>query len=75
MKKITIIAVAFVAISFASCKKAITCTCSSSGTGWSQTDVTTYDKISKGKQRTVCPKTRTYTGTSGTSTTETCVIS
>ena len=31
MKKITLIAVAFVAISFASCKRTHTCTCTSGG--------------------------------------------
>lgn len=76
MKKITIIAVAALAVSFASCKKAKTCTCTASGTGWTNTDTYSYDKVSKGTANALCPKTRVYTDSnSGLSQTETCVLS
>lgn len=87
MKKITLIAVALIAVSFASCKKAKTCTCSTTNTttnngvsySTSTTDVTSYDKISSSDANIMCPKTTTDTYTSGSSTThvdtKTCTLS
>lgn len=91
MKKITLIAVALIAVSFASCKKAKTCTCSTTKTttttsgGFSTTsssvssDVTSYDKISSGDANILCPKTTTDTYNTGSNTshvdTKTCTLS
>ncbi len=69
MKKITIIAVAALAVSFASCKKARTCTCTDSSSSTYQS-VTTYEKMSSSTANVVCPKTRTSGGS-----VETCVLS
>ena len=62
MKKITILAVAALAISFASCKKARTCTCTYTETGSSTTDtrVTTYTKISKKAAMASCNDGTSY---------------
>ena len=73
MKKITIIAVALIAVSFASCKKAKTCSCSTTYTKTNSgisvssvsTDVTSYDKISKEDANILCPKTSTTTDPNG----------
>ena len=63
MKKITLIAAAFIAVSFASCSKAKTCTCTTNyGNGSSTTQVTSYDKISSGDANAVCPKTQVANG-------------
>lgn len=75
MKKITLLAVAFVAISLASCKKARTCTCTDNN---GDKTVTVTDKISKEDANLVCPKTYTGKYTSGSSTSnssQTCVLS
>lgn len=50
MKKITLLAVAFVAISFASCKKDRVCTCTSGSTA----DKITYTKARKSDARAAC---------------------
>ena len=50
MKKITLLAVAFVAISFASCKKNYTCECSAGGVVFSTTTI----KNTKSKAKTTC---------------------
>ena len=62
MKKITILAVAALAISFASCKKDRTCTCTHTATGssTSSTDVTTMKKISKGAAKAACTSGTSY---------------
>lgn len=76
MKKITIIAIAALAVSFASCKKAQTCTCTYSSGTYTSTETYTYDKVSKGTANALCPKTRVYTDSNtGLSQTETCVLS
>ena len=79
MKKITLIAAAFIAVSFASCSKAKTCTCTISSTNGSGhtstvTDVTSYDKIGSSTANTACPKTKT-TIDGNTTTSATCVLS
>ena len=51
MKKITLLAVAFIAISFASCKKDRVCTCKSSGVEVSKV---TFTKAKKGDARAAC---------------------
>ena len=76
MKKITLLAVAVIAVSFASCKKAKTCTCTrtqtqtSNGISTSSTssDVISYDKISSEDANIMCPKTKTGTFSNGNST-------
>ena len=87
MKKITLILAAFIAVTFASCNKAKTCTCTTTQTfnnvayGSTQTDVTSMDKVSKGDANVACPKTQNQTqvvtgGGAGTYvTTKTCVLS
>lgn len=76
MKKITLIAAAFIAVSFASCSKAKTCTCTTTDTQnnvtTTTTEVTSYDKISSGDANAVCPKTTTSTGQAGV---KSCVLS
>lgn len=62
MKKITLLAIAFVAISFASCKKDYTCTCTT--TGNSTADVTKIIGVSK-KAATANCVSKTTTSTSG----------
>lgn len=63
MKKITILAIAALAISFASCKKDRTCTCVTTYTsGGTNTEVTVYKKAKKHDVRPMC------IGTSGTET-------
>jgi len=55
MKKITLLAVAFVAISFASCKKDRVCTCTTTPTsGPESTTKTTYFKSRKKDARLLC---------------------
>ena len=63
MKKITLLAVAFVAISFASCKKTHTCTCTSGGVSTS----IALPKQTSAQAKTSCD----FYATSG----ETCVVS
>ena len=84
MKKITLIAAAFIAVSFASCSKAKTCTCSTSQTyngtayGNTATSVTSMDAVSSGDANVVCPKTDTQTQTNSGGTyvqTRTCTLS
>ena len=87
MKKITLIAAAFIAVSFASCSKAKTCSCSTTDTttnngvsySTTSTDVTSYDKLSSGDINVMCPKTTTDTYNTGSNTThvntKTCTLS
>lgn len=84
MKKITLIAVAFIAVSFASCSKAKTCTCTTTQTfngvsyGTSATSITTMDKISSADANLICPKTETQTQANSGGTdvqTKTCTLS
>lgn len=75
MKKITILAVALVAISFASCKKERTCECTSTSTSGSTTTTTTqtikFEKVSSGDAKAMCQKTtRVTTPSSGTANTD-----
>ena len=72
MKKITLIAAAVIAVSFASCKKARTCSCTSTNNG---TTVTSYDKISSGDANKLCPKTDTQTSSNGSIDITTCTLS
>lgn len=66
MKKITLLAVALVAISFASCKKDYTCECTSTVLGLSATASTTiHDTKSKAKDACTA-KNSSSTGTSVT---------
>ncbi len=75
MKKITILAVAALAISFASCKKDRTCTCTTTttitgvGSSTGTAAVTKHKKITKSAGKAVCHDTeRTYTGGSDATT-------
>ncbi len=69
MKKMTILAVAALAISFASCKKDRTCTCTntSSSSSGSTTTTITIKKISKKDAKDACQK-RTWTSTTSSGT-------
>lgn len=69
MKKITIIAIAFVAVSFASCKKDYTCTCTSGGSS----STTKLIKVTKKTAQANCAST--VTSSQGFSYTETCTLS
>lgn len=62
MKKTVIIAVATLALSFASCKKDRTCTCTYSNAGSSNTDtqITTYSKVTKKAARVNCTSGTSY---------------
>lgn len=70
MKKISILAIAFVAISFASCKKDYTCTCTTTGGGSS---VTTLVGVSKKTAKANCVSTTI--SAMGYAETETCTLS
>ena len=76
MKKITLFAVAALAISFASCKKERTCECTYTNTGSnvvSHTSSTTLSKIKKSEAKTLCQKqssTYNYSGGSSVSTSD-----
>lgn len=74
MKKITLLAIAFLALSFASCKKDYVCSCTSSSTvPGSTADTYEYTIVGakKGDAKKMCIKTTsddTYGGTTYTST-------
>ncbi len=60
MKKISILAVAALALSFASCKKDRTCECTSTDStpgSKATTRKITYTKVSKGDAKVACQKT------------------
>jgi hypothetical protein len=62
MKKITLFAIALVAISFASCKKDRVCTCTTTPTqGVVRTSETTYFKSKKSDARLLCTANATQT--------------
>lgn len=76
MKKMTLLAVAFVAVSFASCKKDYTCTCTSSGS--STASVTKIIGVSKKTATANCVSgTNVSTSSTGGSSTyvQTCTLS
>ena len=62
MKKTVFIAIVALAFSFASCKKDRTCTCVYNNAGSSSTDtqVTTYNKITKKSGNANCTSGTTY---------------
>lgn len=74
MKKITILSVAVLGMTLASCKKDYKCTCTTtSGSSTGTADVTTFVGVSKKTAKANCISyTQTYTG--GTSTTN-CTLS
>ncbi|MES2515876.1 MAG: hypothetical protein V4580_17105 [Bacteroidota bacterium] len=60
MKKLTILSVAFLALSLASCKKDYTCTCTNTSTQTGSTTTTsevTFVKVKKGDAKRACVKT------------------
>lgn len=69
MKKIAILSLALMALSFASCKKDWTCTCSDATGG----EVKTFKKITKKQALSNC-QSKTVTDASGSSS-ETCTLS
>ena len=76
MKKILFLSAVALATSFASCKKAKTCTCTQVAGSTTFTNIKTFDKVSKSTANTLCPKTTVYTdASSGQSTSVTCVLS
>lgn len=65
MRKITLLAVAFVAVSFASCKKEYTCECSYTVNGVTYTSSATSGKIKKKDAKAWCDGTGSgYSGVS-----------
>lgn len=69
MKKVTLLAVAVLALSFASCKKDRTCTCTTTttvtgaGSSTSDAQVVKHKKITKGQAKAVCHDTEeTFSG-------------
>lgn len=68
MKKITILSIAFVALSLASCKKNWTCTCTDSTGG----EVKKFTKITKKQALSNC-QSKTVTDADGTES-ETCAL-
>lgn len=62
MKKLSILAVAALAFSFASCKKDRVCTCTETTTGssTSSTSVNTMKKVSKGTAKANCTSGTQY---------------
>lgn len=75
MKKLTLLAVAFIAVSFASCKKDYTCTCTYTGSTTAQ--VTKIIGVSKKAAQANCVSgTNTNTDASGSSvSTANCTLS
>jgi hypothetical protein len=69
MKKLTILSIAFVALSFASCKKDWTCTCKDATGG----EVKKFTKVTKQQALSNC-QTETVTDDGGSGT-ETCTLS
>lgn len=70
MKKITLLAVAFVAISFASCKKDRVCTCTTATSVGTVTQKTTYFDSKKKDARALCiGEETTTTNAAGVTTT------
>ncbi len=72
MKKLTILAVAALAISFASCKKDYTCECTATGNGSTATTTVTI-KDTKKKAEDAC-SAKTTASSGGTSVSTTCKI-
>ena len=69
MKKITLLAVAFVALTAVSCKKDRICTCTTTSTGGTTTQKTTMYEVKKSDARENCIGYQTETTSSaGTST-------
>lgn len=62
MKKLSILAIAALAMGFASCKKDRVCTCTitSTGSSTSSTNVTTMTKVSKGTAKKACVSGSSY---------------
>jgi hypothetical protein len=76
MKKITLLAIAALAISFASCKKDYTCTCTTSYTGGGSSTSTTIHKGLKKKQaQAACANTESKDESGVTESTSTCALS
>lgn len=76
MKKVLFIAIVAVA-SLASCKKDRTCTCTTTTSGGTVTDVTVYHDVKKGDARQLCigsQTTTTYTGGSTVGDNTTCEL-
>lgn len=61
MKKITLLAAVFVAITFASCKKDRVCTCTTTYAGGTSVDKTTYFDVKKKDARLYCVGHQTET--------------
>lgn len=80
MKKVTLLAVAVLAISFASCKKDRTCTCSTTYSGGNSSitggsSVVKHKKITKGQGKAVCHDTESTDSSSGVTETTSCSLS
>jgi hypothetical protein len=65
MKKITLFTFAVAALSLASCKKDRTCTCTTTSSGGTTVNKTTYYKVKKSEFREKCIGSQTETTVSG----------
>jgi len=65
MKKVLLFVAVVAAVSFASCKKDRTCTCTTTSPGGSSTSVTTIHEVKKSDARQMCIGTQTTTTSGG----------
>lgn len=76
MKKISIIAIAALAMSFASCKKDYTCKCTNTPTGGtSSTNTIILKGVSKGTAKTLCHDTESKNAAGIVTSTDKCELS
>lgn len=76
MKKITLLAIAALAISFASCKKDYTCTCTTTYTiGGSGTSTTVHKGVTKSQAKANCVNSESKDDDGTTYSTKTCALS
>ena len=61
MKKVFLFVAVVTAASFASCKKDRVCTCTTTTSGGTATEVTTYHEVKKGDARQMCTGSQTTT--------------
>lgn len=76
MKKMTLLAIAALAMSFASCKKDYTCTCTTTYTGGgSGTSTTVLKGVTKGQAKAGCVNTDDKNAAGVVTSSETCALS
>jgi hypothetical protein len=69
MKKLSVLAIAALALTFASCKKDRTCTCTTTSSSGTTVKKTVYYKIKKGDALEKCQGSQTTTESGGVSVT------